>query len=59
MQILDPILKVITILTKEKADAVASVNNANGDDGDVYKVSARDHGFVVSLYDADGYVGTF
>lgn len=59
MQLLDPILKVITILTKEKADAVAAVNNANADDGDVYKVSARDYGFVVSLYDPDGYVGTF
>ena len=58
MNILSPILNAVTVLTEDRANAVASVNNQNADEGDVYKVAAHEHGFAVSLYDAEGYVGT-
>ena len=47
-----------TILTEAKANSIAAANNAGNVEGEVYKVSASGHGFIVSLYDADGFVGT-
>ena len=59
MNVLISTLHTATVMTKAEAASVAAANNLDAEFGETYKVEAFEHGFVVSLYDAEGFVGTF